>query len=387
MKLLVINDGGLWGGGTENRARLLLGEFVKNKSVESIDLLCHCSQQGEPLAGVNVHYSTSSGYRQALNIISSKKIDLVLAHNLVKITPFCLAAAFKKKIPVVWSAHDYWVICHRRRMINLKGQVCHSAKKMHCLRAKCAGLRTIVRLEAYRYLINKCNLGIVASSFLKEMFEKHGVLRNKWQVILPWFDLNTFGDCCRKNTGKKIIFTGPLSVEKGAVLAASAMKYIRAQIPDTKLYFFGDSQQPGSHTRVLIENIGKRDLTLSNIIFGGEKDWPGLKEEYSQAGVYICPPVWNETFGLNWAEAMAAGCPVVASSVGSIPELINGNGVLIKRSDPLALAQAVIGILKNKEYSDRLSLEGQKYANNVFKVERAAEEFIKIFTKLLNKNE
>lgn len=64
---------------------------------------------------------------------------------------------------------------------------------------------------------------------------------------------------------------------------------------------------------------------------GGKIQWIGEVNEqernklYSEALCLIHPVTWPEPFGLTLIEAMACGCPVVASNIGSIPEIISHN--------------------------------------------------------------
>lgn len=385
MRLLIINDGGARGGGTENRIRLLLEEFRNRGIFEEIHILYHKDYAQPPLDGVTSHICDAnevSNYKLVKDILFEHKIDVVQSHNMVAITPFCLSAAFEKKMPVIWSAHDYWLICPRRRMMDSEGRLCQRATWRRCIR--CTSLRTKLRTQRYKYVMNKSDVGISASCFIRDIHERHGILRNRWQIVLPWIDIKMFSSR-RKDRQRldKIVFTGPLSEEKGALIAALAMRYVVKQIPDAKLHFFGDSQQKDNILRRKIEEIGEADSTINSILFGGEKQWEGLKEEYATTGVYISPTIWNETFGLNWAEALATGCPVVASRVGSIPERMNRFGMLIEPGDPRSLADAIVTVLRDKQHYAKLAEEGSIYVRSAFDVSRAATELIALYRQLI----
>ena len=60
-------------------------------------------------------------------------------------------------------------------------------------------------------------------------------------------------------------------------------------------------------------------------------------------------PSLNEGMGRVLVEAMAAGKPIVASSVGGIPDLVqhNHNGLLVPPGDEKALAEAILEIINN----------------------------------------
>ena len=96
-------------------------------------------------------------------------------------------------------------------------------------------------------------------------------------------------------------------------------------------------------TKLLVVGMGDRNeavklaknLNISdNVIFAGFVDDETLKKLYSLSDVYVCPSRL-EGFGLTVIEAMAAKIPVVATNVGSIPELIkNGyNGFLVEKNN------------------------------------------------------
>jgi len=79
-------------------------------------------------------------------------------------------------------------------------------------------------------------------------------------------------------------------------------------------------------------------------------------------------------------EAMLAGLPVVASAVGSIPELVvdGETGYLVPPDDPGALADALIRVL---DEPGGLGDAGRRRAHAEFSVERMARRTLEVYTK------
>ena len=67
-----------------------------------------------------------------------------------------------------------------------------------------------------------------------------------------------------------------------------------------------------------------------------------MAERYRAADLFTLPSS-AEAFGNVFAEALASGLPIVGSTVGGIPELVEHgvNGLLIDPGQPLALARAI----------------------------------------------
>jgi glycosyltransferase involved in cell wall biosynthesis len=104
----------------------------------------------------------------------------------------------------------------------------------------------------------------------------------------------------------------------------------------------------------------------------------------SQADVFILPS-HREAFGIAIAEAREAGCAIVGTNVGGIPEVLEGgrSGVLVPANSPKDIARIVIELL-----SDPIQLETMKRqaAINVhwLRVERMSQETIAIYQEALS---
>jgi glycosyltransferase involved in cell wall biosynthesis len=81
----------------------------------------------------------------------------------------------------------------------------------------------------------------------------------------------------------------------------------------------------------------------ARVRFLGTVPLPALIRAYRSADLLVLPSIWQESYGLPVAEAMACGVPVLASASGGVPELIEdgATGRLVPRLDVQALTRAL----------------------------------------------
>jgi glycosyltransferase involved in cell wall biosynthesis len=86
-----------------------------------------------------------------------------------------------------------------------------------------------------------------------------------------------------------------------------------------------------------------RQLGVSpEVIFAGSVDRAAIPSRYRDADIFVLAPR-EESFGSVFAEALASGLPIVGSTVGGIPEVVEHgkNGLLVPPREPRALAAAI----------------------------------------------
>lgn len=153
-----------------------------------------------------------------------------------------------------------------------------------------------------------------------------------------------------------ILFVGRLAEKKGLRYLLDAMPAVLARHPDATLAVVGDGPLRDSLA------LQARDLGLEHAVrFLGARAPDQLPRFYSAASVFAGPSIVahggdTESFGLVFAEAMACGCPVVASDVGGISDLVQHEvtGLLVPQRDPAALAAAICRVLDDAPLRRRL---------------------------------
>ena len=124
-------------------------------------------------------------------------------------------------------------------------------------------------------------------------------------------------------------------------------------------------------------DIGER------IEFAGSKpriEVPGL---IRGCEVFVLPSRF-ETFGIVLLEAMACKKPVVSTTAGGIPEIIEDgkSGILVKPDDPQALAEAILKVLNSVELQRTLGENAYARIRNRFLSDSTGSSYERVFTRL-----
>jgi glycosyltransferase involved in cell wall biosynthesis len=128
-----------------------------------------------------------------------------------------------------------------------------------------------------------------------------------------------------------ILFVGRDPLRKGCDTLVSALRLVRARIPDARLQVIGTSDVPEEPGVEVLGRVSGRGP---------------IEEAYRRAAVF-CLPSRYEPYGLALVEAMAYGLPCVGTRVGGIPEIVvdGETGRLVGPDDARGLASALVSIL------------------------------------------
>ncbi|MCG6496828.1 glycosyltransferase family 4 protein [Kitasatospora sp. A2-31] len=149
-----------------------------------------------------------------------------------------------------------------------------------------------------------------------------------------------------------VLAVGRLVPQKAFGLLLDASRELAALDPQPLVLLAGDGPEaPGLRERVTAEKLPVR-------LLGYRTDVPDL---LAAADVVVVSSRW-EARSLVVQEAMLAGVPVVATSVGGIPELVGDAAVLVPPGDAAAIGRAVRGLLADPARRDRLAEAGRQQA-------------------------
>ncbi|MCS7469440.1 glycosyltransferase family 4 protein [Stieleria sp. ICT_E10.1] len=155
------------------------------------------------------------------------------------------------------------------------------------------------------------------------------------------------------------------------------LKRIDKNIP-VRLVLAGPT--PDGALREVCSNSG----IANRIEFLIDPDQQTLSEYYRAAAAFLFPSLY-EGFGWPPLEAMAAGCPVVSSDAGSLPEVIGDAGVIASCGDYDAMARGCERLLMDEVFRDRMIQAGTERVKQ-FSRKRLAENMMGVYRAVLERN-
>lgn len=259
-------------------------------------------------------------------LIQDEKPDLAHIHLLWgQITPSIFPVLKKHNIPILFTVHDYRIVCPAYTFRNGKGNICEECQGKHfykCFTNTCTkGNKIMSAVMAAEQYFRNCFFNpanyidgfIYVSNFARSIQEKYmPPLKNKPNITLYNFSTSIVDTPKKVENDKYFLFFGRLSYEKGVFTLLEAFK----GLPQCKLKIVGT----GPLEKELKQFKDK--YQLNNIEFLGYKRGKELEDLVSNAYFVIVPSEWYENNPMTIIEAYSVGTPVIGAQIGGIPEII-----------------------------------------------------------------
>ncbi len=166
--------------------------------------------------------------------------------------------------------------------------------------------------------------------------------------------------------------------QKGISYLLEAVDPIRRSFPEVKVWIVGGGPQ-----KAKLDHLGERLGVSSHVrLLGERKDVPQLVSSFD---VFVLPSLW-EGLPYSLLEAAALGKPVVASDIDGVRELIRHEqtGLLVPPRKPLLLADAVVRLLRDRDYASRLGQNLKADVRNTYTLDRMVSQVQDLYLSLLS---
>lgn len=159
-----------------------------------------------------------------------------------------------------------------------------------------------------------------------------------------------------------LLFVGRLVEKKGATYLLAALPMILERYPEATLDIIGSGPEE-CRLRALVEELGINHA----VHFCGALDNSVIPSFFRRASMLIMPSL-TEGLGLVLVEALACECPVIATNLPTIRDVVihQRTGLVVQEKNASAIAEAVIELLGNSELRRSLAVEGRKHVKTNF---------------------
>ncbi len=163
----------------------------------------------------------------------------------------------------------------------------------------------------------------------------------------------------------------------------AALKLVRDARQDIRGVIIGGPWGDAAWYEDRLRYLGMRTCNGYLVFLGPRRDVPALYPDLDLAVI----PSHTENIPFSAIESLLSGVPVVATSVGGLPDLIQENktGWLVPPHQPEALARAILEALKDPAEANRRTVEGQKLARKLFDAERTGREAAAVYEEILGR--
>jgi len=360
-------------------------------------------------------------------VLDQIKPDIVHIQHLLYLSTKIIEEAQKRKVPVVFSLHDYWLICPQGQLLRHNRIACDGNNNSECINCilhqlsiKKSVFSTYYFLERYvsefllqlfkniylsycklsfltknkalslieeriDYMENTCSkidLFVSPSKFLKRRFIEFGIPEDKIVFSPHGFDLDNFKILKKIPSNKlRFGFIGNLLPAKGVHILIESLNKIKNNNVELKIY--GQAMSYKGMLGNYLHHI-KKITKNKNIRFMGGFDNRNITKVFQEIDVLVVPSIWYENSPLVVQESFATKTPVIASRIGGIPELVDDgvNGLLFDPNDPDNLYKKINLIIENPSLIEQI----RQNIKPPKSIEENAREIEEIYNKLIDTN-
>lgn len=306
-------------------------------------------------------------YKVIKNILAREKPDVVHLHTPISISFSVFNAIKGLNIPFILTLHDYFLLCKRCFLLHGNGKICDNSNHI------CKIYRNISR----RIVDNKVDTVISPSKFVLNMLTKHGFFKKSRKIVLPnGIEVPEEPIQKIKSNFVDIFFIGAISQHKGINMLVEAFK----KIEDDKLRLHIAGTGP------LLNQLKESSRDDNRITFYGFVSDKRKENLSNLADIFILPSIWYENFPISIQEAFCHSTPVIGSSIGGIPELIQDgyNGFLFEAGNMEELRRILEELPSKEKELKEMGKSAFEFVKR-FEIKRHIKELEEVYKYAISK--
>jgi len=324
---------------------------------------------------------SDSTRRSLVRLLRTSRPDIVHVHSVFPLmSPSVLYACRAEAVPVVATVHHYGLVCASGTLFR-DGAVCHdcvgrlpvAGVRHGCYRGSALATTPLAasllaHRRAWRTMVSAWAF---LSAAQRDLIAGDGFPPERLFVKHNFVDLSTGS---RATPEDIVVFAGRLTAAKGVPFLMDAWdRYAKREESRLRLVVAGVGP--------LEDDVRRWAASRPSVEWRGMLDRDECASLMASARACVVPSQWEEPFGLVVAESMAAGVPPIASSRGSLSELVTDgvDGVLVPPGDASRLAEVFVDVETHPGRYQAMGEAGRRTAARRFSRRGNIEELVRIY--------
>ena len=310
-------------------------------------------------------------------VIDEWRPDVVHFHNVwPTLTPAALRIARRSGATVVLTVHNYRFACPGGVLLRdgVVHEDCLEGSSVACAIRNPRG--SLVESLAYgaaveiqrrlRLLSRWVDVFVAPSEFVRKAMVRAGLPEDRI-VVVRYGVVVGEQNPSREAPRRGLLFAGRVSAEKGVEVLVEAAR----RAPEVPVVVAG--------TGPLLERL--RESSPPSVEYVGWLGQAALVELRARSLMTLLPSIWYDVSPFSSIESSAAGCAVIASRIGGLPELVRDgvSGVLVEPGDPEALARAMRASCADPARARELGRQARRLARDEFEIGRQTQRLIEVY--------
>ena len=285
--------------------------------------------------------------RQLADLVETRCIEIVQTHLLNVLDAAVLRLQRTPREPaIVWTFHG-------TDFLPLRPGPTLSLRRLACRWTYRANAHRVDAIVAVSEAVRDSVVRQLGRAAAKARVIGNAPSPRKYQAVRP-------AESVRAEIGlglgsRVVLFVGRLAEEKGCRYLIEAVPAVLSRIPAAVALLVGDGPE-----RERLEALARRSGVADHVRFLGTRE--DVADLLGAADV-VCLPSLREGLSLALLEAMAAGKPVVATSIVENRAALEPGttGVLVPPRDPAGLAEGLVAILSDPEGAREMGLAARRH--------------------------
>lgn len=288
---------------------------------------------------------------------------------------------------VVFTAHDVMVFCYQKLTCFHGGEAhagllrdyrarlgkCVPCQRLRFRPGRNRAIRRVLERDVHRFTVVSDELGaVIRANGIRVDRTVHNALAP--QAVPSPESVAAFRRRHGLEGARVLAIGGRLHTQKGVGKLLEMLARLAPEFPDVRLLVMGKREVYDTEFEPRARALGVGERVVPTGWLGGDE----LAAAYAATDVFVTPSICFDTFGLVNLEAMEHAKPVVATSFGGSPEVVEHgvSGFVANPFDVPAYAERIAVLLRDGDLRQRMGAAGRAALESRFRIERLARDYL-----------